>query len=200
MEIALLAGCGLSLVLPMLVWFMISYNQFVRQRNAVHTAWRQVDVELQRRHDLVPNLVEVVRGAAQFEQAMLQRLAEARASAMATRASHAGAYAQSQVEQQLAGALGGYFGVVEAYPQLQSNRNFLRLQEQLAETEDRIAAGRRFYNGNVRDYNTRVESFPSTLVAMVCGFKPAQFFQVEQVRVRHTPSIAGGFGHQRDYR
>ncbi len=191
MDVALAACCALSVLLPLLAGFLVSYNRFVRQRNAIHTAWRQVDVELQRRHDLIPNLVEVVRGAAQFEQTMLRRLAEARASAMAARAAHADAYAQSQAEQRLAGELGGLFGVAEAYPQLQANRNFLRLQEQLAETEDRIAAGRRFYNGNVREHNNRVESFPSNVVALLCGFRAAQFFQVEQVRVRAAPSWRG---------
>ncbi|MGH3647043.1 MAG: LemA family protein [Micromonosporaceae bacterium] len=179
--------CVLPIVLPLGIWLIVSYNTFVRQLNGVHTAWRQVDVELQRRHDLIPNLVETVRGAAAHERTTLQRLVEARNGAIAARAAHAGAGAQSHVEQQLAGALTGVFGVAEAYPQLRANRNFLHLQHQLSEAEDRLAAGRRFYNGNVREYNTRIESFPSNMVAKMGGFHPAAFFQVEQVHVRAVP-------------
>lgn len=179
--------CGVPLLLPLVVWLIVSYNRFVRQLNGVHTAWRQVDVELQRRHDLIPNLVETVRGAAAHEQRTLQQLMEARNGAMAARAAHVDAQAQSQVEQRLAGALTGVFGIAEGYPQLQANRNFLQLQYQLAETEDRLAAGRRFYNGNVREYNTRIESFPSNVVAKLGGFHQAHFFQVEQVHVRAVP-------------
>ncbi|MGH3727510.1 MAG: LemA family protein [Micromonosporaceae bacterium] len=194
MEILALFCCLLPLLIVLLVAPLVSYNRFVRQRNGVHTAWRQVDVELQRRHDLIPNLVDTVRGAAAFEQQVLQQLVKARTQAMAVRASHAHAGAQSQVEQYLAGALGGFFGRVEAYPQLRTNRNFLDLQRQLAETEDRIAAGRRFYNGNVREYNTRIEAFPSNIVASVFGFRAAHFFQVEQVQVRAAPQV--GFSQQ----
>ncbi|MGH3736728.1 MAG: LemA family protein [Micromonosporaceae bacterium] len=180
--------CVLPLLLPIVIWLIVSYNRFVRQLNGVHTAWRQVDVELQRRHDLIPNLVETVRGAAAHERATLQRLVEARNGAIRARAAHAGAQTQSQHEQQLAGALTGLFGLAEGYPQLRANRSFLQLQHQLAETEDRLAAGRRFYNGNVREYNTRIEAFPSNLVAKMGGFHRAHFFQVEQVHVRAVPS------------
>ncbi len=185
----LLLCCGLPSLLPVLVWLIVSYNAFVRQLNGVHTAWRQVDVELQRRHDLIPNLVETVRGAAAHERATLQRLVEARNGAMQARAAHVDAQAQSYVEQQLVGALNGVFGIVEGYPQLRANQNFLHLQYQLSETEDRLAAGRRFYNGNVREYNTRIEAFPSNLVAKMSGFRHAHFFQVEQVQVRVPPRV-----------
>ncbi len=189
-KFAALLCCLVFLVLPVLIWLLVSYNRFVRQRNGVHTAWRQVDVELQRRHDLIPRLVETVRAAARHEQTTLQLLAEARSGAVAARASHADANAQGQVEQRLAGALGSVLGLAEGYPQLQANRNFLQLQYELAQTEDRIAAGRRFYNGNVREYNTRIEAFPSAVVAKLGGFRPAHYFQVEQVHVR-TPPVVG---------
>ena len=181
--------CLIVLLLPVLIWLLVSYNRFVRQRNGVHTAWRQVDVELQRRHDLIPRLVETVRAAARHEQTTLELLAEARNGAVAARASHADAYAQSQVEQRLVGALGNVLGLAEGYPQLQANRNFLQLQYELTQTEDRIAAGRRFYNGNVREYNTRIEAFPSTVVAKLGGFHPAHYFQVDQVQVRRPPTV-----------
>src|SRR3954470_2525123 len=175
----------LALVVLLLLAFIASYNRFVRQRNLVQESWRQIDVELRRRHDLIPNLVETVRGYATQERTVLQAVTEARASAMQTmQASASGVAAQAQAETQLGRALGNLFAVAENYPDLKSSQNFLALQQQLAETEDRIAAGRRFYNNNVRALNTRVEAFPSSIVGSVFGFTKADYFEVDAPGVR----------------
>jgi LemA protein len=175
----------LALVVLLLLAFIASYNRFVRQRNLVQESWRQIDVELRRRHDLIPNLVETVRGYATQERTVLQAVTEARASAVQTmQATASGVAAQAQVETQLGRALGNLFAVAENYPDLKSSQNFLALQQQLAETEDRIAAGRRFYNNNVRALNTRVEAFPSSIVAGMFNFAKADYFEVEDPAVR----------------
>src|SRR3954454_18927791 len=180
----------LALIVLLLLAFIASYNRFVRQRNLVQESWRQIDVELRRRHDLIPNLVETVRGYATQERTVLQAVTEARASAVQTmQASASGVAAQSQVETQLGRALGNLFAVAENYPDLKSSQNFLALQQQLAETEDRIAAGRRFYNGNVRALNTRVEAFPSTVVASMFHFTKAEYFEVEEPEVRAPVAV-----------
>jgi LemA protein len=167
-----------------------SYNRFVRQRNLVQESWRQVDVELNRRHDLIPNLVETVKGYATQERTVLQTVTEARTNAVQTlQAQAAGVTQQAQAENNLGRALNGLFAVAENYPDLKSSANFLALQQQLAETEDRIAAGRRFYNANVRALNTRVESFPSNLVASSFGFHKEEYFEVEDEAVRAAPTV-----------
>ena len=152
----------LGLVVLLAVLVAVSYNRFVKQRNLVQESWRQVDVELKRRHDLIPNLVETVKGYATHEREVFEAVTQARAAAAAPGSSPA---QQAQQEGVLGQALGRLFAVAEAYPDLKASTNFLELQRELTETEDRIAAGRRFYNANVRALNTRVESFPSNLVA-----------------------------------
>jgi LemA protein len=184
------------------LWFLIgivvliglavvaSYNRFVRQRNLVQESWRRIDVELRRRHDLIPNLVETVKGYATQERTVLQSVTEARSAAMQTmQASASGVAAQAQAESTLGRALGGLFAVAENYPDLKSSQNFLALQQQLGETEDRIAAGRRFYNGNVRALNTRVEAFPSSIIAGMFHFTKAEYFEVDEPEVRAPVSV-----------
>jgi LemA protein len=184
----------LAVVLLVAVGAIVSYNRFVSQRNTIDESWRQVDVELQRRHDLIPNLVETVKASARFEQTTLQQVIEARAKAIAAReAPEVGHTAQGEAEQQLSGALRGFFALAESYPDLKSSQNFLNLQLQLAETEDRIAAGRRFYNGNVRAYNTRIGQFPSSIIAGMFKFAPAEYFEVDEPDVRSAPSLSGAF-------
>src|SRR3954462_5297732 len=162
------------------LFFWLGYNGLVKRRNQVDNAWSQVDVELKRRHDLIPNLVETVKGYAAQERTVLTAVTEARGAAVQTMQTAAtGVAAQAQAESALGRALGGLFAVAENYPDLKSSQNFLALQQQLAETEDRIAAGRRFYNGNVRALNTRVEAFPSTVVASMFHFTKAEYFEVE---------------------
>ena len=176
----------LAVVVVLAVALVISYNRFVRQRNLVQESWRQVDVELKRRHDLIPNLVETVKGYATHEREVFDAVTKARAQAAAPGSTPA---QQAQQEGILGQALGRLFAVAEAYPELKASTNFLELQRELTETEDRIAAGRRFYNANVRAMNTRVEAFPSNLVAGVFGFHKEEYFEVEDEAVRSAPSV-----------
>jgi LemA protein len=164
----------------------VSYNRFVSQRNLVQESWRQIDVELKRRHDLIPNLVETVKGYASHEREVLDAVTSARSVAAAPGSSPS---EQAQQEGLLGQALGRLFAVAEAYPELEASANFLELQRELTETEDRIAAGRRFYNGNVRALNTRVESFPSNIVASTFGFTRAEYFEVAEHTVRTAPAV-----------
>jgi LemA protein len=173
--LAVLAGLAL----------MLSYNRLVRQRNLVRESWRQIDVELQRRYDVIPNLVETVKAFAAQERQVLVAVIEARNNAEAVRQQPgAGAAAQARAEGELQRTVGGLFAVAEAYPDLKSNQNFLALQTQLAETEDRVASGRRYYNAVVRDLNTRVEAFPSNVVANSFGFRPEEYFEVDDPTAR----------------
>jgi LemA protein len=175
---ALYVVLGVVLLLALAV--VVSYNRFVRQRNLVLESWRQVDVELRRRHDLVPNLVETVKGYAAHERAVLSTVVAARSAALNAPT----LAAKAEAETQLAGSLQGLLAVAEAYPDLKAAGPFQQLQAQLAETEDRIAAARRFYNGNVRALNTRVEAFPSSLVASLGHFEKAEYFQTDDPAVR----------------
>lgn len=169
---------------------VVSYNRFVKQRNLCKESWRQIDVELQRRHDLIPNLVETVKGYATQERGVLEAVTQARAAAESVRHDPgAGPAQQAQAEGALGRAVTGLFATVEAYPQLQSNQSFLALQQQLAETEDRIAAGRRFYNANVRGYNTRIEAFPSSIIAKTGNFAPEEYFEVDDPNVRANVAV-----------
>ena len=180
-------GVILGLVIVVALGVVISYNRFVRQRNLVEESWEQIDVELNRRHDLVPNLVETVKGYAAHERQTLEAVTAARVTAAAP---GAGPAAQAQQENALSGALRQLFAVAESYPDLKASTNFLDLQRQLAETEDRIAAGRRFYNGNVRALNTRVEAFPSSVVAGTFGFKKAEYFAADDPDIRTNPQVS----------
>jgi len=179
-----------GIVVLLFLALIASYNRFVRQRNLVQESWRQIDVELRRRHDLIPNLVETVKGYAAQERTVLTAVTEARGAAVqAMQTSSSGVAAQAQAESTLGRALGGLFAVAENYPDLKSSQNFLALQQQLAETEDRIAAGRRFYNGNVRALNTRVEAFPSSIIASFFNFHKAEYFEVEEPEVRAPVAV-----------
>ena len=175
---ALYVVIGVVVVLALAV--VVSYNRFVRQRNLVQESWRQVDVELNRRHDLVPNLVETVKGYAAHERTVLTTVVEARAAALNAPTLPE----KASAETALAGSLRGLLAVAENYPDLKAAGPFLQLQAQLAETEDRIAAARRFYNGNVRALNTRVEAFPSSVIAGTFTFAKAEYFQTDEPEVR----------------
>jgi LemA protein len=170
------------------------YNGFVRSRNLIQESWRQIDVELNRRYDLIPNLVETVRAYAAHERNTLEGVTRLRNQAAALAQAGGGAVTQerAQVEEQLSGAVRNLLVSVEAYPELKSNVNFLELQRELTATEDRIAAGRRFYNANVRNYNTQVESFPSNIVAGMFKFEKATYFEVNEAAVRQAPHVSFG--------
>lgn len=174
--VAILAGVALLLLMT-----AVGYNRFVRQRNLVAESWRQIDVELVRRHDLVPQLVAVVQGHAAHERALFEMVAAARNQAVAPSASVA---AQAADEAQLTSGLRHLLALAEAYPVLRADRLFRDLHHQLVDTEDRIASARRFYNGNVRALNTRVESIPSSLVAAMGGFARAEYFLTDEADLR----------------
>jgi LemA protein len=181
----------LVIVVLVVLWGVLTYNGLVRLRNQVQEAWKQIDVELTRRHDLIPNLVETVKGYASHERETLDAVVRARAAATAPGASVA---QQAQQEGELSQALGRLMAISEAYPDLKANQNFLSLQNELGATEDRIAAGRRFYNANVRELNTKVESIPSNIVAGVGHFEKADYFEVENAQVRQAPQVSFGSG------
>ena len=164
---------------------LTSYNRFVRQRQLIDNAWANVDTELRRRYDLVPNLVETVRGYAAHERGTLEEVIAARAAAVADEGDPAH---QADTENVLVGALRHLMALQEAYPDLKANRGFLELQGELVHTEDRIQAARRFYNNNVRDYNTRVQAVPSNVVARLFGFDERDWFEVEPV-ARQAPAV-----------
>jgi LemA protein len=173
---------------------MSSYNGFVKSRNLIQESWRQIDVELNRRYELIPNLVETVRAYAAHERNTLEDITRLRGQAQQLSKSEGALPSQERadVEAALSGAVRNLIVSVEAYPDLKSNQNFLELQRQLAETEDRIAAGRRFYNANVRVYNTKVESLPSNIVANAFNFEKAAYFQVDEPAVRQAPDVNFG--------
>ncbi|MCH2138380.1 MAG: LemA family protein [Phycisphaerales bacterium] len=178
--------CPGILLLIGLVWFVVTYNRFVRLRHHMKESWADVDVELQRRYELIPNLVATVKGYAAHEQKVFDAVTSARTAAMASTGDPA---SQSVDEQRLVGQMGRLFAVAEGYPDLKADENFIHLQEELTNTEDRIAAARRFFNGNVREFNTLRESFPSNLVAAILGLQQAGFFEVEDHVVREAPRV-----------
>ena len=178
-----------AIVVIALLWGVATYNGFVRLRNLVQEAWRQIDVELHRRHDLIPNLVDTVKGYAAHERGVFEEVTRARAAAASP---GAGPAEQAAQENMLTQALGRLFAVAEAYPQLRASENFMALQSELTNTEDRIAAGRRFYNANVRQLNTKVESFPANVIAGMFGFKRAEYFEAEDPTVRAAPRVDFG--------
>jgi LemA protein len=171
--------------------FASAYNRFTRQRNAIEESWRQIDGELQRRHDLVDNLVEVTTAAARFDQQRLAQVISARTQAVAARG--AGPVTQGHAEQALNGALSNFFSIAESYPDLTANQDYLLLQQRMVETEDRVAAGRQTYNGNVQAYNSRLDTFPSSMIANFGRFQKREYYEVDDPRVRAAPSLARAF-------
>jgi LemA protein len=167
----------LGVVALILIVGIVSYNRFVSQKNLIRDAWANIDTELRRRYDLIPNLVETVRGYAAHERETFERVTQARNAAVAATGSPA---EQAAAEGPFVAALRQLFAVAEAYPQLRANENFLALQGELTNTEDRLQTARRFYNGNVRDYNRRVQAFPSNVLARMFGFTEEEFFEVEE--------------------
>lgn len=159
------------------------YNSFVRRRNQTDEAWADIEVQLKRRYDLIPNVVEAVKGYAGHERETLDSVTQARTRAMDAR--NTGEHAQA--ENMLAGALKTLFAVAESYPDLKANMNFLELQRELADTENKIQAARRFYNGNVRDYNTVIATFPANMMAGMFGFTKKEFFDLPDADAAQQP-------------
>jgi LemA protein len=167
----------LAVIVIIILWFIISYNGFVSLVNRAKEAWADIDVQLKRRYDLIPNLVNTVKGYAAHESKTFENISAARSAAMGAGA--AGSLAtRAKVEGELSQALGRLFAVAEAYPELKANQNFLSLQSELSDTENKIQAARRFYNGNVRDLNIKIERFPSNLIANMFHFTKMEFFEL----------------------
>jgi LemA protein len=180
------------LLLLVVLWGVSGYNGLIKLRNRVEESWRQIDVELTRRHDLIPNLVETVKGYASHERDTLEAVIQARNAAAQPGSSVA---EQGQQEGMLTQALGRLFALAEAYPDLKANQNFLALQSELTSTEDRIAAGRRYYNATVRELNTKVETIPTNFIAGIANISRADYFEEENEQVRSAPSVNfGGSG------
>ncbi|MDQ1284211.1 MAG: LemA protein [Patescibacteria group bacterium] len=169
-------GIGLILVIILVVvviGIIAMYNGLIRLKNRVDEAWSDIDVQLKRRYDLIPNLVNTVKGYAAHEKELFEKVTEARSRAMG-----AGTTAdKAEAENMLSNTLKSLFAVAEAYPDLKANQNFLELQRELTDTEDKIMASRRFYNGNVRDFNTKLEVFPTNMMAGMLGFAKREFFE-----------------------
>ena len=163
------------------VFLIFTYNGLVRLRNMVDEAWNQISVQLKRRHDLIPNLVNAVKGYMQFEQETLTRVTEARTAAVnATQAGPAGAGQAAQAENFLTGALRQLFALVENYPELKANENVMQLQEELTTTENQIGFSRQHYNSSVREMNTAIQTFPNNIVAGTFGFNERDYFQIAE--------------------
>jgi LemA protein len=155
-------------------WLVLSYNGFIRGKNQFTEAWADIEVQMKRRYDLIPNLVNTVKGYATHESSAFEKVTEARSRAM-----QAGSLEDhAKAEGELTGTLKSLFAISEAYPDLKANANFIELQRELSDTENKIQAARRFYNGTVKDFNTRVQSVPSNIVAKMFGFKDAEFFDL----------------------
>jgi LemA protein len=171
----------------LVIWFIGNYNRLVQVRNHCTEAWSNIDTELKRRYDLIPNLVATVKGYAAHEADLLEEVTRLRQQAATDQGSPAH---QAATENELVRGLSRLLARVEAYPDLKASQNFLELQHELANTEDRIQAARRFYNGNVRENNNLIEMFPSSIVANIGGFQKQEFFEVESPAIRQAPQVS----------
>ncbi len=175
----------LGIVVIVVLWFVLVYNGFVTLRNRAKEAWADIEVQLKRRYDLIPNLVNTVKGYATHESSAFENVTKARSMAMGLPA-QAGAQ-KAEAENMLTGALKSVFAIAEAYPDLKANQNFLALQNELSDTENKIQSARRFYNGNVRDLNIKIESFPSNIIANSFKFTRMEFFDLPDNDVAQNP-------------
>lgn len=166
----------LVLIGLVVVWVIFLFNGLIKLKNRVEEAWSDIDVQLKRRYDLIPNLIETVKGFAKQEREVLENVTEARTRAMGAQDTKD----QVEAENMLSDTLKSLFAVSENYPDLKSNENFLELQRELSDTENKIQAARRFYNGNVRDFNTKIQTFPNNMIAGTLNFKEKEFFEAEE--------------------
>lgn len=178
----------LGLIVLIIGFFWITYNGLVRLRNRVKNAWSQIDVQLKRRYDLIPNLIETVKGYMTHERETLEEVTKARNQAQ--NAVYAGAGARSKAESELSSALGRLLAVVENYPDLKASQNFLALQEELTSTENKIGFSRQYYNDSVLGLNNKIEMFPSNFVANMTGFKEYEFFEITLAAEREAPKVS----------
>lgn len=172
----------IAVVALIVLWLVAAFNSLVRLRNRSKEAWSDIDVQTKRRYDLIPNLIETVKGYATHEAGVLEAVTAARTKAMGATGN-----AKAEAENMLSGTLKSLFALSENYPQLRANENFLHLQQELSDTENKIQASRRFYNGNVRDLNTKIETFPTNLIAGMFGFKQMEFFGKDLTDAERQP-------------
>ena len=175
----------ISIVVLIVLWFIIDYNGLVRLKNRSKEAWSDIDVQLKRRHNLIPNLVETVKGYAAHEKEVFEKVTQARSMAMSAKNMEE----RANAENMLTNTLKSLFAVSENYPDLKASQNFLELQNELRDTEDKIQAARRFYNANVRDLNIKIEAFPSNIVARMFNFKKMELFELEEPADREVPKV-----------
>ena len=174
----------LILVAVIVLWVIFTFNSLVVLRNRTKEAWSDIDVQLKRRYNLIPNLLATVKGYAAHEKEVFQKVTEARTRAMSAQTVEE----HSKAENMLSSTLKSLFAVAENYPQLRASENFVELQRELSDTENKIQAARRFYNGNVRDLNIKIETFPSKIIAALFSFKKMEFFEIEEA-VREVPQV-----------
>ncbi|MFH0853754.1 MAG: LemA family protein [bacterium] len=175
----------LGVIVLIALWFWTTYNGLITKRNQADEAWSDIDVQLKRRYNLIPNLVETVKGYASHERETFEKVTQARSQAMNAQ----GAEAKAQAENVLSGTLKSLFALSENYPQLRASENFTKLQDELSDTENKVQASRRFYNGNVRDFNTKLQVFPTNIIAGMFGFKAREFFEIEEPGQREAVQV-----------
>lgn len=178
----------IGIIVILLIIFVATHNGLVGLRNQTKNAWAQIDVQLKRRHDLIPNLIETVRGYMKFERETLEAVTKARNIAVQT--SSSGAAERGKAEGELSGALSRLLVVVERYPDLKANQNFLALQEELTSTENKIGFARQYYNDSILRYNNQTQMFPSSIIAGMTGFKSGEFFEVTVAEERAAPKVS----------
>lgn len=183
METYLWLILGILVVLGL--WVVVIYNGLIKLKVRTNEAWSDIDVQLKRRYDLIPNLINTVKGYATHERELFEKVTQARANAMNAQ----NPQAKAQAENMLTGALKSLFAVAENYPQLRASENFLELQRELSDTENKIQAARRFYNGNVRDLNTKIQVFPDSIIANMLRFEPREFFEIEEPKEKEAPKV-----------
>lgn len=176
----------LILIAVLIIWFIATYNVLIVRRNRVKESWSDIEVQLKRRYDLIPNLVNTVKGYASHEKGVFEEVTMARSAAIGAKTPEE----HAKTENMLTGALRHLFAVAEAYPQLRATENFRELQMELSDTENKIQAARRFYNSTVMDLNISVEQFPTNLVAGAFGFRKEEFFDLEEVAAKEPPKVS----------
>lgn len=174
-----------GVVVAFILWLIGVYNSLIRTKNHVNEAWSDIDVQLKRRYNLIPNLVETVKGYAKHEREVFEKVTQARSQAMGAQSVEE----HGKAENMLKGALKSLFAVAENYPELKASDNFSKLQDELADTENKIQASRRFYNGNVRDFNTKIQVFPTNMFAKRLGFNKREFFEIEEEGEKKNPEV-----------
>ena len=175
----------LVIIVILILWIIVVFNTLIRGKNRAEEAWSDIDVQLKRRYDLIPNLIETVKGYAQHEKQVFEKVTQARAQAMQAQ----NPTQQAEAENQLTNTLKSLFAVAENYPQLKASENFAKLQDELTDTENKIQASRRFYNGNVRDFNIKIQVFPNNLIAGMLKFSKFDFFEIADATERENVQV-----------